>query len=80
VAQVAASPSSIDYRVTVAVQTAAGTAALTSAFPAPGQRDGHRGHLVGVVLLFSTGTCADPQAGRLFAFPTYFFISVSGPS
>jgi amino acid transporter len=73
VAQVAAVALLIDYTVTVAVQTAAGTAALTSAFPrllpltVP--------ITVAVVLLLLYGNLRGiREAGRLFAFPTYFFV------
>ncbi len=77
VAQVAAVALLIDYTVTVAVQTAAGTAALTSAFPAllywtvP--------ITLGVILLLLFGNLRGiKEAGKLFAFPTYFFIAVLG--
>jgi amino acid transporter len=73
VAQVAAVALLIDYTVTVAVQTAAGTAALTSAFPrllpytVP--------ITVAVVLLLLYGNLRGiREAGRFFAFPTYFFV------
>jgi amino acid transporter len=73
VAQVAAVALLIDYTVTVAVQTAAGTAALTSAFPrllsftVP--------ITVGVVLLLLFGNLRGiREAGKFFAFPTYFFV------
>ncbi len=73
VAQIAAVALLIDYTVTVAVQTAAGTAALTSAFPrlvywtVP--------ITIGVILLLLYGNLRGiREAGRFFAFPTYFFI------
>src|SRR5450756_1226397 len=73
VAQVAAVALLIDYTVTVAVQTAAGTAALTSAVPSllhytvP--------ITIGVILLLLYGNLRGiREAGRFFAFPTYFFI------
>ncbi|MGO8873644.1 MAG: amino acid permease [Acidimicrobiales bacterium] len=73
IAQIAAVALLIDYTVTVAVQTAAGTDALTSAFPrltywtVP--------ITVGVVLLLLYGNLRGiKEAGRFFAFPTYFFI------
>jgi amino acid transporter len=74
VAQIAAVALLIDYTVTVAVQTAAGTAALTSAFPPL------RLHLtvpitVAVVLFLLYGNLRGiREAGKFFAFPTYFFI------
>ncbi len=73
VAQVAAVALLIDYTVTVAVQTAAGTAALTSAFPSlvpltvP--------ITIAVVFLLLYGNLRGiREAGKFFAFPTYFFI------
>ncbi len=74
IAQIAAVALLIDYTVTVAVQTAAGTDALASAFPrltywvVP--------ITIGVVLLLLYGNLRGiKEAGRFFAFPTYFFIS-----
>ncbi len=73
VAQVAAVALLIDYTVTVAVQTAAGTAALTSAVPS--LRDYTVPITVGVILLLLYGNLRGiKEAGRFFAFPTYFFI------
>ena len=73
IAQIAAVALLIDYTVTVAVQTAAGTDALTSAFPrlvpytVPIS--------VGVVLVLVYGNLRGiREAGKLFAFPTYFFV------
>ncbi len=73
VAQIAAVALLIDYTVTVAVQTAAGTAALTSAVPSllhwtvP--------ITIGVILLLLYGNLRGiKEAGKFFAFPTYFFI------
>ena len=74
VAQIAAVALLIDYTVTVAVQTSAGTAALTSAVPACRHRD-TVAITVGVVLLLLYGNLRGiREAGRFFAFPTYFFI------
>ena len=73
IAQIAAVALLIDYTVTVAVQTSAGTAVLTSAIPS-------LAHLtvpitVGVVLLLLYGNLRGiREAGKVFAFPTYFFI------
>ena len=73
VAQIAAVALLIDYTVTVAVQCAAGTAALTSAVPS-------LTHLtipitVGVVLLLVFGNLRGiREAGSYFALPTYFYI------
>ena len=73
VAQVAAVALLIDYTVTVAVQSAAGTAALSSAFPSlvpytvP--------ITIAVVILLLYGNLRGiREAGRFFAFPTYFFV------
>ena len=73
VAQIAAVALLIDYTVTVAVQTAAGTAALTSAVPSflpytvPIT-------LVVILLLLYGNLRGIREAGKIFAFPTYFFI------
>jgi len=73
IAQIAAVALLIDYTVTVAVQTAAGTAALTSAVPS-------LVHwtvpiTIGVILLLLYGNLRGiKEAGKFFAFPTYFFI------
>jgi amino acid transporter len=84
VAQVAAVALLIDYTVTVAVQIAAGTDALTSAFP----RLLHYSLLslsasvwisVAVVVLMAYGNLRGiREAGRIFAFPTYFFVFALG--
>jgi amino acid transporter len=84
VAQVAAVALLIDYTVTVAVQIAAGTDALTSAFP----RLLHYSLLsfsasvwisVAVVILMAYGNLRGiREAGRIFAFPTYFFVFALG--
>ena len=77
VAQVAAVALLIDYTVTVAVQTAAGTDALVSAFPALGRYDLYIS--VAVVLLLAYGNLRGiREAGRIFAFPTYLFIGAFG--
>ena len=55
IAQVCAVALLIDYVVTVAVQTAAGTAAVASAFPAIGAVQA--GDHLGVVLLMASETC-----------------------
>jgi amino acid transporter len=73
VAQVAAVALLIDYTVTVAVQVAAGTAALTSAVPSlsPHTLEISLG-VVGILLYGNLRGIR--EAGRFFAFPTYFFI------
>ncbi len=73
VAQIAAVALLIDYTVTVAVQTAAGTAALTSAVPS------FRPYTVAITLaviglLLYGNLRGIREAGKIFAFPTYFFI------
>ena len=76
-AQVAAVALIIDYIVTVAVQTAAGTDAVTSAFPS-------LSHLgleitVAVVALIAYGNLRGiREAGRTFALPTYLFAAATG--
>ncbi|MGA2838034.1 MAG: amino acid permease [Acidimicrobiales bacterium] len=74
IAQIAAVALLIDYTVTVAVQTAAGTDGLTSAFPALTRWTVEI--TVAVVLLLLYGNLRGiREAGRFFAFPTYFFIA-----
>ncbi len=77
VAQVAAVALMLDYVVTVAVQAAAGTAALASALPslAPWTLEIT---VAVVVLLFYGNLRGIKEAGRWFAFPTYFFIGSLG--
>jgi amino acid transporter len=72
VAQVAAVALLVDYVVTVAVQTSAGTAAVVSAVPALGPYSLEI--TVGVVLLMLFGNLRGlREAGRSFAVPTYLF-------
>ena len=72
VAQVAAVALMVDYIVTVAVQSAAGTDAVTSAIPA--LTDYKLEITVTVVLILFYGNLRGlREAGRTFAFPTYFF-------
>ncbi|HEY6311216.1 MAG TPA: amino acid permease [Streptosporangiaceae bacterium] len=72
IAQVCAVALLIDYVVTVAVQVAAGTAAVASAFPAVGT---YKLEIcLGVVLLMCFGNLRGlKEAGRSFAVPTYLF-------
>jgi amino acid transporter len=72
VAQICAVALLIDYVVTVAVQTAAGTAAVASAIPAIGP---YKLEIcVGVVILMCYGNLRGlKEAGRAFAVPTYLF-------
>ena len=72
VAQIAALALLIDYVVTVAVQTAAGTAAVASAFPALNHPTDMKLISIGVVLLMLYGNLRGiREAGRAFAVPTY---------
>ncbi|XBL78386.1 amino acid permease [Mycobacterium shigaense] len=77
VAQVAAAALLIDYIVTVAVQSAAGTVAVVSAIPALGP---HSLQLtVGVVLVICLANLRGlKEAGWQFAFATYFFVAMGG--
>ena len=72
IAQVCAVALLIDYVVTVAVQVAAGTAAVASAIPAIGP---YKLEIcIGVVLLMAFGNLRGlKEAGRSFAVPTYLF-------
>ncbi|HEV8275005.1 MAG TPA: amino acid permease [Streptosporangiaceae bacterium] len=75
IAQVAAVALLVDYVVTVAVQTAAGTAAVVSAVPA--LRPYSLEITIGVVLLLLFGNLRGiREAGRSFAIPTYLFSAV----
>src|ERR1700689_3341012 len=72
IAQVCAVALLIDYIVTVAVQIAAGTAAIASAFPSVGP---YKLEIcVGVIVLMCFGNLRGlKEAGRSFAVPTYLF-------
>ena len=75
VAQIAAVALLIDYVVTVAVQCSAGTAALTSAFPSFTPYT--LVITVGVVLVLIYGNLRGiREAGRYFALPTYFYVTM----
>jgi hypothetical protein len=79
VAQVAAVALLIDYTVTVAVQTSAGTAALTSAVPSLANTFDTVAITVGVVLLLLYGNLRGiREAGKFFAFPMYFYVVALG--
>ena len=81
VAQIASVALLIDYIVTVAVQAAAGTAAISSMRC---RRCGIRVRCatcitVGVVLILAYGNLRGiREAGKAFAFPTYFFVAMGG--
>jgi amino acid transporter len=75
VAQIAAASLLIDYVVTVAVQCAAGTVAVASAFPVLGPYSLEI--TVAVVLLMCLANLRGlREAGVRFAFPTYFFVGM----
>ncbi len=75
IAQVAAASLLIDYVVTVAVQCAAGTVAVASAFPVLGPYSLEI--TVGVVLLMCFANLRGlREAGVRFALPTYFFVGM----
>ena len=77
VAQFAAVALLIDYILTVAVQTAAGTAGITSAFP--GLIPYTVPICVAVICLLLWGNLRGiREAGRTFAFPTYFYVAMVG--
>jgi amino acid transporter len=77
VAQIAAVALIIDYIVTVAVQTSAGTDALTSAFPS--LAGATVPITVAVVIVLTYGNLRGiREAGRTFALPTYLFIASVG--
>jgi amino acid transporter len=82
VAQVAAVALLIDYVVTVAVQTAAGSAAIVSAIPnltATEQKELLTGISVVAILLMCYGNLRGiREAGKTFALPTYLFSGTVG--
>jgi amino acid transporter len=79
IAQIASVALLIDYIVTVAVQSAAGTAAISSLVPS---LRGARISLIltiGIVLALAYGNLRGVrEAGKAFAFPTYFFVTFAG--
>ena len=77
VAQVAAVALLIDYVVTVAVQVAAGTAAVASAVPALNSPTIITLISIAIVILMCYGNLRGiREAGRAFAVPTYLFSAV----
>lgn len=79
VAQIASVALLIDYIVTVAVQSAAGTAAISSMAPALRGRTVSLLFTIGIVLLLAFGNLRGVrEAGKAFAFPTYFFVAAAG--
>ncbi len=79
IAQIAAVALLIDYTVTVAVQCAAGTAALTSAVPQLRSQTDTVLITVGIVLVLIYGNLRGiREAGKMFALPTYFYVLTLG--
>ncbi len=79
VAQVAAVALIIDYIVTVAVQVAAGTDGLTSAFPALSHGKIPLVISCVIVAFMCYGNLRGiREAGRVFAIPTYLFVTATG--
>jgi len=75
-AQIAAAALLIDYVVTVAVQCAAGTVAVVSAIPALGPYNLEITIAVILVMCF-LNLRGLQEAGRPFAIPAYFFVSMT---
>jgi amino acid transporter len=79
VAQIASVALLIDYIVTVAVQATAGTAAITSLVPALNTEFWKYALTIGVIMLLAYGNLRGiREAGKAFAFPTYFFVVMAG--
>jgi amino acid transporter len=85
VAQIAAVALLIDYVVTVAVQTAAGSAAIVSAFPALGRIPGIGSKniltiisVLAILIMCYGNLRGIREAGRAFALPTYLFSGAVG--
>jgi amino acid transporter len=84
VAQVAAVALLIDYTVTVAVQTAAGSAAIVSAFPQLANLPVIGPYILIVISVFAVAIMCYGnlrgirEAGRTFALPTYLFSGAVG--
>lgn len=73
-AQVAAVALMLDYLVTVAVQAAAGVAAIISTFPGLAPWKMHM--IVAVIVFLTYGNLRGvKEAGKAFALPTYFFVA-----
>jgi len=73
VAQIAAVALMLDYIVTVAIQSAAGVAAIVSTFPELSSWKIHMTLLV-IVLLTYGNLRGVKEAGKAFAMPTYLFV------
>jgi amino acid transporter len=73
VAQIAAVALMLDYIVTVAVQSAAGVAAIISTFPSLGEWKMEM--IFAVIAILTFGNLRGvKEAGKAFAMPTYFFV------
>jgi len=73
VAQIAAVALMLDYIVTLAIQSAAGVAAIISTFPSAAPYKMHM--IFAVIVLLTYGNLRGvKEAGKAFAFPTYFFV------
>ena len=73
VAQIAAVALMLDYIVTVAIQSAAGVAAIISTFPSISSWK--MPMIFAVIALLTYGNLRGvKEAGKAFAFPTYFFV------
>ena len=73
VAQIAAVALMLDYIVTLAIQSAAGVAAIISTFPSAEPWKMHM--IFAVIALLTYGNLRGvKEAGKAFAFPTYFFV------
>jgi amino acid transporter len=73
VAQIAAVALMLDYIVTVAIQSAAGVAAIISTFPS--LSSWKMPMIFAVIALLTYGNLRGvKEAGKAFAFPTYFFV------
>ena len=73
VAQIAAVALMLDYIVTLAIQAAAGVAAIISTFPGAAPWKMHM--IFAVIVLLTYGNLRGvKEAGKAFAFPTYFFV------
>jgi amino acid transporter len=73
VAQIAAVALMLVYIVTLAIQAAAGVAAIISTFPAAAPWKMHM--IFAVIVLLTYGNLRGvKEAGKAFAFPTYFFV------
>ena len=73
VAQIAAVALMLDYIVTVAIQSAAGVAAIISTFPSVAPWKMHM--IFAVIALLTYGNLRGvKEAGKAFAMPTYFFV------